>query len=350
VAALARALLEGNDAARALQYSETEGHTGLRERIIANLPLPTGTVALGNVLVTQGSQQGIDLLTKLFIESGDEILVENPAYLGALQAFNFFGATVTYLKCDDEGLDPDALRAALTRRPKLLYITPTFQNPSGLCYSARRRAELREVLASSDVLVVEDDPYRELWYDAPPPPPVITGLGGDNAVYLGSFSKTAVPGLRIGFLVAPPQLVRRCVQVKQATDLQTNTIGQHLIYALLGDPYFAEHIQSLRRQYRVRRDTFDEALTERLAERLTWRKAAGGMFFWARLRDGGDASKLLPFAIEQGLAFVPGGEFHRRGTGVETIRLNFTHSAEPRLREGVERLARALANYSAQAA
>lgn len=343
LARLSRALLEGADGPRALQYSETEGHLGLRERILARLPFPSGAIPVGGVLVTQGSQQGLDLLTKLFIDPGDEILVETPAYLGALQAFRFFGAKVTFVRCDEEGLDPDALREALRRRPKLLYVTPTFQNPSGLCYPERRRAAIREVLAGSDVLVVEDDPYRELWYDAPPPPPIVAGLAGGNAVYLGSFSKTAMPGLRIGFLAGAPDLVRRCVQVKQATDLQTNTLGQHLVYALLGDPAFPDHLQALRRAYGARRDAFDAALHARLEGELTWRKPGGGMFFFARLTRGGDAAQILPLALEEGLAFVPGGEFHAEGEGRDTIRLNFTHSAEPRLREGVERLARALA-------
>lgn len=345
MAQLARSLLEGPEGARALQYSETEGHPGLRERILGILPFQTSGLSLANVLVTQGSQQGIDLLTKLFLDPGDEVLVESPAYLGALQAFRFFGANVTFLPCDGEGLEPDALREALRREPKLLYITPTFQNPSGLCYSARRREQLREVLKASNVLVVEDDPYRELWYDEPPPPPLVVGLDPERSVYFGSFSKTAVPGLRIGFLVGAAALVRRCVQVKQATDLQTNTLGQHLVYALLGEPAFADHVRALRGAYASRRDALEHALSEKLSRELTWRKATGGMFLWARLSRGGSAAELLSLAVKEGLAFVPGGEFHPPGEGLETMRLNFTHAAEPRLREGVERLGRALERY-----
>jgi 2-aminoadipate transaminase len=345
MARIARELLEGPDGSRALQYSETEGHLGLREHICRALPLPQGSASVPGVLVTQGSQQGLDLITKLLVDPGDEVLVESPAYLGALQVFRFFGAKVTFLRCDDEGVDPDDLRAALQRRPKLLYLTPTFQNPSGLCYTAARRQALRQVLQGSDVLVLEDDPYRELWYDAPPPPPLCDGLDPARWVYLGSFSKTAMPGLRVGFLVGPPELVRRCVQVKQATDLQTNTLGQHLIYGLVRDPTFAEHLVRLRRSYAARRDAMDAALREQLSGRLTWRRAAGGMFVWGRLAQG-DAAELLPLAVEEGLAFVPGGEFHEHGQGRATIRLNFTHASEPRLREGVARLARAMARYA----
>jgi 2-aminoadipate transaminase len=345
LARIARELLEGAEGSRALQYSETEGHLGLRELICKGLPLPPGSASVAGLLVTQGSQQGLDLIAKLFLDPGDEVLVETPAYLGALQVFRFFGAKVTFLRCDGEGLDPDALREALRRRPKLLYVTPTFQNPSGLCYTAARREALRGVLQGSDVLVLEDDPYRELWYDAPPPAPLCVGLDPERWVYLGSFSKTAMPGLRVGFLVGPPDLVRHCVQVKQATDLQTNTLGQHLTYGLLGDPSFAEHLQRLRRAYASRRDAFDAALREQLPDQLTWRKAAGGMFVWGRLARG-DAAELLPFAVAEGLAFVPGAEFHEPGQGQATIRLNFTHAAEPRIREGVARLARAITRYA----
>lgn len=349
MARIARELLEGADGPRSLQYSETEGHPGLRELICRALPLPSGSASVPGILVTQGSQQGLDLLSKLFLDPGDEVLVESPAYLGALQVFRFFGAKVTFLRCDDEGVDPEALREALQRSPKLLYVTPTFQNPSGLCYSAARREALRQVLHASGVLVLEDDPYRELWYDAPPPPPLCAGLDPARYVYLGSFSKTAMPGLRIGFLVGSPELVRRCVQVKQATDLQTNTLGQHLTYGLMREPAFPEHLARLRTAYASRRDAFDAALREQLCGRLAWRKAAGGMFFWGRLARG-DAAELLPLAIQEGLAFVPGAEFHEHGEGRDTIRLNFTHAAEPRLREGVARLARAIARYAAEEA
>ncbi len=341
LADLTRAVLE-EEGPRALQYSETEGHPGLRARIAAGVPFPADTFSPEEVLVTQGSQQGLDLVAKLFLDEGDEVLVETPAYLGALQAFRFFGAKVTFLPGDADGILPDALAAALRRRPKLLYLTPTFQNPSGLCVPERRREALRAVLAGSDVLLVEDDPYRELWYDAPPPAPVSIGLGRERFVYFGSFSKTAAPGLRVGFLAGEASLVRRFVLAKQATDLQTNTLGQHLIHRLLGHPSFPAHLERLREVYRARRDALSAALTARLGAELSFTAPAGGMFVWARLAGGGDAAALLERALAEGLAFVPGGEFHPDGAGRDTLRLNFTNSAEARLREGVERLARAL--------
>jgi DNA-binding transcriptional MocR family regulator len=341
IARLAADLFASPQAGQSLQYSETEGHTGLRERIVERLPYQTTKFEAGNVLVTQGSQQGIDLLTKLFLDPGDEILVESPSYLGALQVFRFFGAKITFLKCDDDGIDPDDLREALKRKPKLLYMTPTFQNPTGLCYSAARRKALRDVVAGTGIVVVEDDPYRELWYDEAPPAPLTDGLAPEQTVYLGSFSKTAMPGLRIGYLVAAPDLVRRCVQVKQATDLQTNTLGQHILYRYLGEPSFEHHVQNLRRVYGERRDALHQTLQEKLGDALSWRRPQGGMFLWARLTQGGSAAELLPLALEQGLAFVPGAEFHAAGQGLDTLRLNFTHAAPERLREGVERLTRA---------
>ncbi|HZZ84234.1 MAG TPA: PLP-dependent aminotransferase family protein [Anaeromyxobacteraceae bacterium] len=342
LADLTRAVLE-EEGPRALQYSETEGHPGLRARIAAGVPFPPGTFAPDDVLITQGSQQGLDLVAKLFLDEGDEVLVETPAYLGALQAFRFFGAKVTFLPGDADGILPDALAAALRRRPKLLYLTPTFQNPSGLCVPERRRAELRAALADSDVLLVEDDPYRELWYDAPPPAAVSLGLPRERFVYFGSFSKTAVPGLRVGFLAGEEALVRRFVLAKQATDLQTNTLGQHLVFRLLGHPSFPAHLDRLRRTYRARRDALCAALSERLGGALSFDRPAGGMFVWARLSGGVDAAALLERALAEGLAFVPGGEFHADGEGRDTLRLNFSNSDEARLREGVERLARALA-------
>ena len=343
--ALARDLFQSREATQALQYGETEGVPALRERILERAPFPAGVFGPDGVVVTQGSQQGLDLVAKLFVDPGDEVLVETPAYVGALQAFSFLGARVTFVPCDGEGLLPDALAAALRRRPKLLYLTPTFQNPSGVCYPARRRAEIREALAGSDTLLVEDDPYRELWYDAPPPAPVAEGLDPARFLYMGSFSKTAVPGLRVGFALGPPALVRRCVLAKQAADLHTNSLGQHLLARLLAEPAFDDHVAGLRRAYRARRDALDAALTARLAGALSWSRPGGGMFLWARLAGGGDAAEILQLALQEGLAFVPGGEFHREGEGRDTLRLNFSHSGEAKLREGVERLARAVERW-----
>jgi DNA-binding transcriptional MocR family regulator len=347
LAALAASLLGSPRGRAALQYSETEGHEGLRTRILERVPFPAGRFALEGALVTQGSQQGLDLLAKLFLDRGDEVLVETPAYVGALQVFRFFGAKIGFLPCDADGVLPGPLADALRRRPKLVYLTPTFQNPSGVCYPERRRTEVREALRGSEAIVVEDDPYRDIWFDAPPPPPVVAAHDPDRSVYLGSFSKTAVPGLRIGFLLGPPPIVRRCVLAKQATDLQTNSLGQHLVHDLLAHPGFERHVADLRAAYRARRDVLERALAARLAGALRWNRPGGGMFLWARLADGGDAADLLVHALEEGLAFVPGGEFHPEGEGKDTLRLNFTHSSEERLAEGVERLSRAFVRWRA---
>jgi DNA-binding transcriptional MocR family regulator len=340
---IAAELFASEEAPRALQYAETEGHAGLRERIAARLPPGVPFRSPDELLVTQGSQQGLDLIAKLVLDPGDEVLVETPAYLGGLQTFRFFGARVTFLPCDREGALPDALAAALRRSPKLVYLTPTFQNPSGVCWSARRRAEVCEVLAGSEPLVIEDDPYRALWYDAEPPAPLCAALDPGRSVYLGSFSKTAVPGLRVAFLAGAAPLVRSCVLAKQATDLHTNTLGQHLLFRFLGGPELDAHVAGLRAEYRRRRDALEAALRAEVGDRLRWDRPAGGMFLWARLAGGGDAARLLERALAEGLAFVPGGEFHAPGGGRDTLRLNFTHAGEARLAEGAARLARALA-------
>ncbi len=346
MARVAQDLFRAADGAQALQYGETEGVPVLRERIAARAPFPAGRFKAEDVLVTQGSQQGLDLMAKLFIDPGDEVLVETPAYVGALQVFRFFGAKVTFLPCDGDGVVPSALALALRRRPKLVYLTPTFQNPSGALYPEHRRAAVREALAKAEgTVIVEDDPYREIWFDAPPPAPLINGLDPARAVYLGSFSKTAVPGLRVGFLLGPPGIVRRAVLAKQATDLHTNTLGQHLISRLLVEPSFDAHVVAVRAAYRQRRDALHAALTAKLGGQLQWIRPGGGMFLWARLSDGGDAAELLKVSIEEGLAFVTGGEFHAEGEGREMMRLNFTHSGPAKLEAGVERLARAIGRW-----
>jgi DNA-binding transcriptional MocR family regulator len=338
---LAVELFSAPEIQEALQYGETEGLLALRRRVLERAPFPAGSFGSDGVLVTHGSQQGLDLTAKLFLDPGDEVLVETPAYVGALQAFRFFGARITFLPCDREGLDPEALRQALRRRPKLVYLTPTFQNPSGLCYTERRRLEVAAALRGSDTVLLEDDPYRELWFDAPAPPPICLTIDPDRRLYMGSFSKVAMPGLRIGYLAGPAPLLSRLTLAKQPTDLHTSTFGQHLLLRLLGAPSFDEHVAGLRQAYRARRDVLDGALTERLAGRMSWERPHGGLFLWARLRDGGDAVKLLEQAMALGLAFVPGGEFHAEGQGRDTLRLNFSHSSEVRLVEGVTRLARA---------
>jgi 2-aminoadipate transaminase len=339
-------LFRSSEGEEALQYGSTEGLPALRRRLASRAPFPAGTFDEAGVLVTQGSQQGLDLAAKVFLDPGDEVLVETPAYVGALQVLRFFGARVTFLPCDADGVDPDALRLALRRNPKLLYLTPTFQNPSGLDYPEQRRRDVAAVLEACDTILLEDDPYRELWYDAAPPLPVGTYVDPSRRLYLGTASKIAAPGLRIGWVLGPTEWVGRFALAKQPTDLCTGALGQHLLLRLLDDPGFEPHLVRLRDAYRRRRDALEAALHRQLAEHLSWARPGGGLFLWARLAGGGDAGALLELALREGVAFVPGGEFHPEGQGTDTLRLNFSYADEGRLQEGVARLARAFRSRS----
>jgi len=338
----ARELLQSAEGEDALQYGPTEGLQALRKHLLTRAPFPSGSFDEHGVLVTQGSQQGLDLIAKAFIDPGDEVLVETPAYVGALQALRFFGARVTFLPCDAEGVEPEALRQALRRRPKLLYLTPTFQNPSGLCYPERRRREVAAALQELDTILVEDDPYRDLWYDTPAPAPIAAAVDPTRRLFLGTCSKIAAPGLRIGWVLGPTPLVSHLALAKQPTDLCTSPLAQHLLLRLLKDDSFEGHLGRLRQVYRRRRDLLEVALARELPGRLQWRSPGGGLFLWARLSGGGDAAHLLQRAIREGVIFVPGAEFHPEGEGRATLRLNFSHAGDVRLQEGVVRLARAV--------
>jgi 2-aminoadipate transaminase len=321
-----------------LQYGPTEGEPDLRAAIAAELALIGLDCGAGQVLVLSGSQQGIDLAAKLHIDAGTPVAVESPAYLAALQVFRFFGAELSVLDRADPG-------AAWTNAlpPALAYITPTFQNPSGHCWSAAERGALAKACDDHGVTLFEDDPYRDLAYDPCERTPVCARLKSASWIYQGSFSKTVAPGLRLGFMAASPDLFPHLVNLKQAADLHTNRLSQWYALSYLNDPNRAQRLGGLVARYRRRRDLFAAAMERHLGGLADWEVPAGGLFFWATLRSGADTGDLLLRARERNVLFTPGEHFLARTEGpCAALRLNFSHADEDAAERGLAILAELL--------
>ncbi|MFB7611387.1 aminotransferase-like domain-containing protein [Streptomyces gardneri] len=330
---------------QALQYSTTEGDPELRTAVAARLTdrdLPTDP---DDLLITTGSQQALTLLTTALVEPGGVVLVEDPCYLAALQTFAFAGARVVPVPTDDQGIIPAALEEIAAReKATLLYIIPTFQNPTGRTLPAERRAAVAEAAARHGFWIVEDDPYGELRYDGDRVPAIAADLtAADRTVLLGSFSKVMAPGLRLGFLRAPAGLRRACVIAKQAADLHTSSIDQAAAARYLRDSDLDAHVAGMRAAYQERRDAMLEGLPAALPEGSRWNRPEGGMFIWVNLPDGHDATALLKTAVGHEVAYVPGAPFFSGEPDPGAVRLSFTtHSAEE-IREGLRRLAKTFA-------
>ena len=328
-AACARVLQE--DAAGALQYAASEGYTPLREAVAASLPWP---VDPAQVLITTGSQQGLDLAGRVLLDAGSRVLVERPTYLGALQAFAPNEPVVQDLPCDSEGLLPQALQEASSGAThaggtaRFLYLLPNFQNPSGHLMGEARRQTISAIATQAGLPIVEDNPYGELWYDQAPPLP-LTARNPEGCLYLGSFSKVLAPSLRLGYLVAPPALFPKLLQAKQAADLHSPGFNQRVAFQLLRDGVITRQLPRVRALYRQQRDLMLDALARHMPEGVEWNRPAGGMFIWLRLPAGLDAAALLPQAVQRGVAYVPGAAFHAHSPDASTMRLSFvTVSAE----------------------
>ncbi|MCF3147710.1 PLP-dependent aminotransferase family protein [Streptomyces platensis] len=332
------------DSLRALQYSTSEGSPALRAAVAARTTARGLATDADDLLVTTGSQQGLTLLATALLEPGDVVLVEDPCYLAALQIFSFAGARVVPVPTDDEGLDPVALDEITAReRPKLLYVVPTFQNPTGRTLSAERRAAVAEVAARRGLWIAEDDPYGELRFEGEPVPWVASFPGAeDRTALLGSFSKVMAPGLRLGSLRAPAALRRACVIAKQAADLHTSTVDQAAAARYLAVADLDAHLLRVRDAYRERRNALVDGLAAALPEGSRWNRPAGGMFVWATLPEGYDATALLPEVVRHDVAYVPGAPFFAGPPDATAVRLSFvTHSPEE-IREGLDRLRKAL--------
>ena len=339
--------------AEALQYSTTEGYLPLREMIARNLQRYGIPATPDNVLLTSGSQQALDLIAKLLINRGDRVLAEAPTYLGALQAFGVFGAEYETVPIDDDGIRTDLLEEALRSGPKFMYILPNFQNPAGVTLSLQRREELVYLSDKYGIPIVEDDPYGQLRYEGQHLPPLVVldreNLRRDerytlgNVIYMSTFSKTLAPGLRLGWIVAPVEVIAKLVQLKQGADLHTSTFVQMVAYEVARDGFLDEHVKLIRQVYGERRDVMLAALDEMFPHEVTWTRPHGGLFLWVTMPEGTDCNELLREAIHENVAFVPGDCFYPGGAdGHRNMRLNFSNATPDQIREGVRRLAKAV--------
>ncbi|MFM2066570.1 MAG: hypothetical protein RLZZ584_1479 [Pseudomonadota bacterium] len=342
--------------ASALQYGPSEGLAGLRAWVAEHLRGQGLQVDAAQVLITSGSQQGLDLLGKVLAEEGAPLAVEAPTYLGALQAFSPYGPRFTTLAGDAHGPLPEAVLALPQHAPgtRLAYLLPNFQNPTGRLMPEARRDQIVAAAQRAGLPLVEDNPYGELWYDAAPPAP-LAARWPEGTVYLGSFSKVLAPGLRLGYLVAPPALYPRLLHAKQACDLHSSSLAQHLVLALLAQGLLPAQLAGLRTRYRRQRDAMQAALTRELPPGCRWTPPAGGMFFWLTLPEGLDAPALLPAALDAGIAYVPGVEFHAADDAPagarnaaehaelrRSLRLSFVTLSPAQIDEAVARLGRVL--------
>ena len=326
------------DGEGALQYAASEGYAPLREWIASSLPW---AVDPAQVLITTGSQQALDLIAKVLIDKDAKVLVETPTYLGALQAFTPMEPSFISVASDAEGVDLADLQAK-AQDARFLYVLPNFQNPTGRSMSEQRRAALSAAAAQLNLPIVEDNPYGDLWFDAPPPLP-LTARNPDGCIYMGSFSKTLAPGLRLGFLVAPKALYPKLLQAKQAADLHTPSFNQRMVTEVLKGNFLDRHVPTIRALYKSQRDAMLAALDKHLAgSGVTWNTPDGGMFLWLKLPSGMNAVELLPKAVERNVAFVPGAAFYADAPQLNTLRLSFVTASVDQINIGIEALAHAL--------
>lgn len=330
------------DGQAALQYAASEGFAPLREHVAASLPWK---VDPNQVLITTGSQQGLDLVAKVLIDEGSRILVETPTYLGALQAFTPMEPAVVSVASDEQGLDVGDLQAKMgegTGAARFLYVLPNFQNPTGRSMSEARRAALVERAAALNLPIVEDNPYGDLWFDAPPPAP-LTARNPEGCIYLGSFSKVLAPGLRLGYIVAPPSVYPKLLQAKQAADLHSPGYNQRVVAEVIKDGFLDRHVPTIRALYKAQCSAMLGALEKEMGGLdVQWNRPDGGMFLWVRLPEGMSAIELLPKAVEAGVAFVPGAAFYADAADPRTLRLSFVTASEEQIATGMALLAKAI--------
>ncbi|MGA2747151.1 MAG: PLP-dependent aminotransferase family protein [Verrucomicrobiota bacterium] len=335
-----------NSGRQALQYGETEGLAPLRDWIASQFSRPQFQVQRENILITTGSQQALDLIGRVLLDEGDRVIVENPTYLALLSAWRPVGVQFLAASSDADGLRTDDLAPLLSQRPRLIYLTPNFQNPQGTTLTESRRKALIALAREHSVPIVEDNPYGELRYSGTALPNLLEIDAAANAdpeldslvIYTGTFSKVLMPGLRVGWIIAARQLIDKLVQAKQGADLHTSTLCQHLALQMLNDRVLDDFLPVLRRNYGERRDVMLDSLEKHFPKGATWFRPDGGMFLLASLPDSVNTAELLPEALRRNVAFVPGEEFHLYGRGKNTMRLNFSSAPPDRIEIGIERL------------
>jgi DNA-binding transcriptional MocR family regulator len=337
----------------ALQYGATEGYEPLRVQLAAFMGSKGAQVEPGGLIVTTGSQQALDLLGKTMIGPGDKVIVEGPTFLATIQCFRLYGAHLISAPIDAHGVQTDALEALIKQhKPKLVYLIPTFGNPSGAMLSLERRKRVLELAVQYNTLVVEDDPYGDLCFDGKAPPPSLLALSSqvpgsrDLLAHCGSMSKVLSPGLRVGWMIAPPELLAKATMCKQFSDAHTSTFAQATAAQYLKAGRMPATLAHVRTVYAERAKAMGEALKQELGESIAFEQPGGGLFFWARLTGANgklkDASELAKRAIEQGVAFVPGVPFYAENPDTSTFRLSFATADVGKIREGVGRLGRAV--------
>lgn len=330
------------DGQRALQYSLTEGFLPLKEAIAEKMGKYGVAAEPQNILLTNGSQQALDLIGRIFIGRGDVIITGKPTYLGALQAFKVYRPKIIGVPVDDEGMQVDALGEVLkTEKPKFIYVLPNFHNPMGVTLTLERRKELVRLAAKYGIPIIEDDPYGELRFEGEDIAPIIV-LHKENVLYLSTFSKILAPGIRLGWVVAPETIIRRLVQAKQATDLHTSTFIQMITHDIMKRGILKAHSKEIKRVYGGRRHIMTAGMEEHFPQGVNWTNPEGGLFMWVRTPEHIDCMELLNTAVDKKVAFVPGTVFYPDGTGLNTLRLNFSNAKPEMISEGIKRLGRVL--------
>ncbi len=334
-----------DDGKAALQYAASEGCAPLREWVAQDLLKQGMKVSPDQVLITTGSQQGLDLVAKILIDAGSRILVETPTYLGALQAFTPMEPVAVGVDSDDHGVDAADLRTKVgtgADKARFVYLLPNFQNPTGRTMTEERRAAVAQVAIETGLPIIEDNPYGDLWFDKPPAPS-LSSRHPEGSVYLGSFSKILAPGLRLGYLVAPPALYPKLLQAKQAADLHTPSFNQRVVAEVLKDGFIERHVPTIRALYKQQCEAMLAALDrEMVGLGLSWNRPVGGMFLWVQLPKGLKAIPLLAKAVDKGVAFVPGSAFYAEGANESTLRLSFVTATVEQINTGMSALAAAI--------